>query len=570
MISWTPLAGQPRSEQKDRVALILLPLVTLLFSYPVVMTTFAPYDDEGYIMMTVRSFCEGHRLYGDIHTQYGPSFYLLSDAIHGWLGIPLTHDAVRLKTVLLWSLSSLFCYMTLRQLDVESLVAFFFACLFHFHMDKLALEPGHPQEWILLLSVLCLWFCSGSWSYKWVASAFCVSLIGMMKLNCGLIVALPLTIQATITAFHDSKQRYAAWQVIGIGTITSLCIAIWTIGTGSSLPELAWGMVGQHRRFTSEFLKTIPWNWVAIVIAGANVLLLLTIVRQRAFKEYRTTIFPMILWFTIVSTAAVQLFDLSRPLQHGLEPRGAATWLVLIGPAFVPWFWMSWHGQKDVKWLLGGCVLMGPFIAVPTPGTQLSLATAMGWVLLALMSNPRLGLAFQSWPIPLVCGSILTVSLVPGWTRWHNYSPLQLPGTHLLRWETRLASREREVATAIRECQADRLVFDGHGHNRFFFWTQSQPLTHANPTFWPRMLTQREQREWKESIEKSIRICVVVPPEVETLAGGNAQDLRTSLQEGWIQQASIGEWRIGIKDSRESKAPTFPTAIKETKSGLVD
>jgi hypothetical protein len=84
------------------------------------------------------------------------------------------------------------------------------------------------------------------------------------------------------------------------------------------------------------------------------------------------------------------------------------------------------------------------------------------------------------------------------------------------------------------------------------------------------MLTQREQREWKESIEKSIRICVVVPPEVETLAGGNAQDLRTSLQEGWIQQASIGEWRIGIKDSRESKAPTFPTAIKETKSGLVD
>ncbi len=64
--------------------------LTVLTAYPAVMTTLAPYDDQGYIMMTLRSFLDGRVLYEEVHTQYGPAFYLLSGSLHETFGIPLS------------------------------------------------------------------------------------------------------------------------------------------------------------------------------------------------------------------------------------------------------------------------------------------------------------------------------------------------------------------------------------------------------------------------------------------------------------------------------------------------
>ena len=62
----------------------------------------AKYDDESYVMLSLQTFFQGERLYGETYTQYGPAYYLIQSPLHRWLEIPITHDIVRLKTVLTW------------------------------------------------------------------------------------------------------------------------------------------------------------------------------------------------------------------------------------------------------------------------------------------------------------------------------------------------------------------------------------------------------------------------------------------------------------------------------------
>ena len=79
-------------------------------------TSLAFYDDESYVMMTIRTFGDGHRLYGDTYTQYGPAFYAISTVIHDWVGVPLTHDAGRLKTVFYWASISVLTGLTVMRI----------------------------------------------------------------------------------------------------------------------------------------------------------------------------------------------------------------------------------------------------------------------------------------------------------------------------------------------------------------------------------------------------------------------------------------------------------------------
>src|SRR5437762_3836015 len=64
-------------------------------------STFPWYDDDGYLLITLRSFLGGHPLYDETYTNYGPFFYLWRFVIHG-LGVPLTHDATRGVALFEW------------------------------------------------------------------------------------------------------------------------------------------------------------------------------------------------------------------------------------------------------------------------------------------------------------------------------------------------------------------------------------------------------------------------------------------------------------------------------------
>jgi hypothetical protein len=68
-------------------------------------SSFAAYDDEGYVLISLRAFAHHGGLYTHVYSQYGPFYYEAWSTIFSWL--PLTLDTGRLATLVIWVLASL-------------------------------------------------------------------------------------------------------------------------------------------------------------------------------------------------------------------------------------------------------------------------------------------------------------------------------------------------------------------------------------------------------------------------------------------------------------------------------
>ena len=76
-------------------------LLLLAAGYWMLFSHFAFFDDEGYILLSARSYLEHGHLYTDVYSQYGPSFYVSIDGLHRLTGLAVDNFA-RLLTLVLW------------------------------------------------------------------------------------------------------------------------------------------------------------------------------------------------------------------------------------------------------------------------------------------------------------------------------------------------------------------------------------------------------------------------------------------------------------------------------------
>ena len=151
-------------------------------------------DDEGYIQQTVRSYLEGHRLFDEIFTQYGPAFYVLESIIHRTLGAPLSHDVERFVTIGIWvSASAAIGWAVLRITRSWIAAALTFAGVF-VHLMPLISEPGHPHGPLMLVIALMVlvgaWH-SGTISPRQAALAGALTAFALfVKINIGVYLAI--------------------------------------------------------------------------------------------------------------------------------------------------------------------------------------------------------------------------------------------------------------------------------------------------------------------------------------------------------------------------------------------
>src|SRR5262245_18496315 len=90
---------------------ILITFCSAVRAYYSAFSTFAVWDDEGVLMMDLKRFLDGHRLYDEIPSIYGPLYSLYEYAAHVFMGVPVSNDSVRLVSITLWIVSAILLFL---------------------------------------------------------------------------------------------------------------------------------------------------------------------------------------------------------------------------------------------------------------------------------------------------------------------------------------------------------------------------------------------------------------------------------------------------------------------------
>jgi hypothetical protein len=370
-------------------AVTLWALPTAFFQ---VCTLFPPYDDEGYLMITVKQFVEGNVLYNQVYTQYGAAYYFFQWLLHGLLNLPVTHNVTRLTTLFVWILISILCGVFAYRLTRSAIggaAAYILAFLILFRMTY---EPGHPQEFCGLLLIVSLLLLTGKnvgkiFTVQLFLLGITVALLNLTKINLGIFLDLALAVSFVSLSPKNRFQRF--WLIF----LTFLC---------ALLPFILF------RKFLD-----LGWFRLSLLIAVGMSATLITSLRKTNVailntKHYFVTLMGFCLTIIVVSLAVIlqgstfeafldgiffqhlkfgDMFAQSAPIQ-----RFASSWAIFA--FFVACVFLYIQRKKPdsavklatlLKFLFGIFVILSSFLSYFSflnVFVMLSFATPFLWILL--------------------------------------------------------------------------------------------------------------------------------------------------------------------------------------------
>ena len=216
--------GATRSFEAAIAAAVLL--ISLLYARYALGTVFRPFDDEGCMLLSLRSYLAGHRLYTETYTQYGPFLFYFQSFWFWLLNLPVTHDSGRLLTFLTWvasaMLTGVFAHRVSRNLLLASSAC---ACCIVLG-TVLASEPGHPQQIVLALLTL------SAVVTTWLARRASLSLALLAAIGGALLFT-----KVNIGAFYLVALAHTYAVLLTRGRTRSAVMAFTTVGA-TALPYL--------------------------------------------------------------------------------------------------------------------------------------------------------------------------------------------------------------------------------------------------------------------------------------------------------------------------------------------
>jgi hypothetical protein len=541
-----------------------------------VFAQFQNYDDEGYLLITVKQFVQGLPLYDSIYTQYGPAYYLWQQLLHGVLGIPLTHDATRMVTVALWIVSSGIIGSIVWLLTKRMLLTTIGVGVAFLHLTQLTFEPGHPQE-LCLLAVLgalsiAMWRLArrGSLDMTAATTAGMLTAIAVLtKINVGAFLVGAVTLGLTTSlrdprwrtwlsraavgaAFaavpvlmHDHLRRIdiAAWivavwsgllsvhvagqedgsedgvvgarEVIGFALTFAVACAVVIaaiVATGTSMRALFDGLFVWPRRLPVVFWRPLPVP-VAAAIAAPIWIIAAFYWRRHASALER--------WMPFIALASgLTIFMLSIAKAYGplLAWSPPLAWLALADRSLDP-------ANRAARRLLVYAAVIMALQAYPMPdGTQIGLGTVLFVpVALAAMAGAERSLRANApssiRPRPLGRRAILAVLVVAVVANIGvRAQRLYASGIPLaMPGAESVRTSERDVGTYWWLTENLRANCDGFitapGLNSLHFWTGLAPVSALNTTLWPILFDDGQQQRVVAAAAQVERLCVVWSPE---------------------------------------------------------
>ena len=131
-------------------------IVSRLLISILIATTFMPYDDEGYVLLSLANFSEHGGLYDQVFTQYGPFPFLYYDLLHWLSGWPIAHTLGRAVTLLHWVGSALGAGLIAWRLSGRYWTAWFTTGITFGYLWQMTSEPAHPGSLIALITAIGL------------------------------------------------------------------------------------------------------------------------------------------------------------------------------------------------------------------------------------------------------------------------------------------------------------------------------------------------------------------------------------------------------------------------------
>jgi len=187
-------------------------------------STFMLYDDEGYVLLSLRNFAEHGHLYRDVYTQYGPLSYVLYYLLH-LLGLPLTHTAGRLLTLAWWSGSATLAAWLVWKVSKHSACMLAVLSATFVYLWVMVSEPNHPGGLIAFTTAAMAvfgyrWLEQGRWT-AWAALAGAGSAALLLaKINVGAFATLAAVGVLLLHHPHERLRQVMPWVIaLGLGVL---------------------------------------------------------------------------------------------------------------------------------------------------------------------------------------------------------------------------------------------------------------------------------------------------------------------------------------------------------------
>jgi hypothetical protein len=523
------------------------------------VSMFSWYDDEGFMLLTLRQWLSGAPLYDGLYTEYGPFYYLAYGSLFASAGVLPTHDAMRVLTLVLWvSISAGFSFAVwtgTRSLGWASVTLAGTVLV----LRPLTQEPGHPQAlvWVMLALVLLADVTRNANRATFFAIGALVGAVSLTKINVGIFLVMG------IAAAYFVGERTNRW-----GRASQLCNLVAAIAAPPLLmgqhlaePGILWrcalttyGLATAVFALQGRPAVTMTWPFVAAMLAGCTAsvaaITLVTIaagvspaglvhgVLWQPLQFSRAIPAPPPNWVVlsfasvscVLSAAALAWARVKRSDDVVVAARPIVALGLLVGILIhppsallmaLPLLWMlvpsteedTTQGTRSEA-VAVATAAYGALVAFPVAGTQSNLAASV------IAFACFLSLGRRSGSLPRQTALVVVVACLAGTAGRDlvrlTQTPLassQLPGSRLLK----LPPVPKEtfldiVSLALAHCQT---LVTYPGMNSFHIWTGLPHPTGFATSAAMVLFDAKEQATLARRLVESPRPCVIYNQDLE-------------------------------------------------------
>jgi hypothetical protein len=196
----------------------LVVVAATVAAYLALHTQFAPYDDEGTLLISLEAFVQGETLYRDVYSPYGPFYYEVFGALFALSGHTVTTDASRSIVVVVWVVTSLLLGLAAQRLTGRLMLGVSGMIVAFAALYALSGEPMHPQGLAVLLIglfvVLVVREPSSRPLWAGAGAGALLAALTLTKVNLGAFAIAAVALAAVLTVESLERRRWVRWPVI--------------------------------------------------------------------------------------------------------------------------------------------------------------------------------------------------------------------------------------------------------------------------------------------------------------------------------------------------------------------